>query len=37
MTQHRKIGDVILQAEAISLSFGGVKALSNISLEVREH
>ncbi|GGX80096.1 MULTISPECIES: ABC transporter ATP-binding protein [Vogesella] len=37
MNPHRKIGDVILQAEAISLSFGGVKALTNISLEVREH
>ena len=37
MNPHRKIGDVILQADAISLSFGGVKALTNISLEVREH
>ncbi|TAG80518.1 MAG: ATP-binding cassette domain-containing protein, partial [Betaproteobacteria bacterium] len=33
----RKIGDVILKAENISLSFGGVKALTNISLDVREH
>ena len=37
MNPHRKLGDVILQAEAISLSFGGVKALTNISLDVREH
>ena len=33
----KKIGDVILRAESISLSFGGVKALTNISLEVKEH
>ncbi len=32
MNPHRKIGDVILKAENISLSFGGVKALTNISL-----
>ena len=37
MNPHRKIGDVILKAENISLSFGGVKALTNISLDVREH
>jgi branched-chain amino acid transport system ATP-binding protein len=33
----RKIGDVILKADNVSLSFGGVKALTNISLDVREH
>jgi branched-chain amino acid transport system ATP-binding protein len=33
----RKIGDVILKAENISLSFGGVKALTGISFDVREH
>ncbi len=33
----RKIGDVVLQLENISLSFGGVKALSEISFDVREH
>ncbi len=33
----RRIGDVILKLENISLSFGGVKALSDISLDVREH
>ncbi|MFN9806816.1 MAG: ABC transporter ATP-binding protein [Betaproteobacteria bacterium] len=34
---NRKIGDVILQVDGISLSFGGVKALTNISFDVREH
>jgi branched-chain amino acid transport system ATP-binding protein len=33
----RKIGDVILAVDNISLSFGGVKALTNISFDVREH
>ncbi|MEN9559314.1 MAG: hypothetical protein RLZZ502_525 [Pseudomonadota bacterium] len=33
----RKIGEVILKMEGISLSFGGVKALTNISFDVREH
>ena len=33
----REIGDVILNLESISLSFGGVKALTNISFDVREH
>lgn len=33
----RKIGDVILDLRNISLSFGGVKALTNISFDVREH
>ena len=37
MNTLRKIGDVVLSAENISLSFGGVKALTNISLDVREH
>jgi branched-chain amino acid transport system ATP-binding protein len=36
MTQ-RKIGDVILDVRNISLRFGGVKALSDISFDVREH
>ena len=31
------IGDVILDVHNISLSFGGVKALSDISFNVREH
>ncbi|HEY6136097.1 MAG TPA: ABC transporter ATP-binding protein [Rubrivivax sp.] len=33
----RKIGDVILEVKGISLRFGGVKALSDISFDVREH
>jgi len=31
------IGDVILRLEGISLRFGGVQALTDISFEVREH
>ena len=33
----RRIGDTILEVERISLSFGGVKALNDISFDVREH
>jgi branched-chain amino acid transport system ATP-binding protein len=33
----RKTGDVILEVNNISLSFGGVKALTDISFNVREH
>ena len=33
----RQIGDVILDLQNISLRFGGVKALTNISFDVREH
>ncbi|KQP13801.1 ABC transporter ATP-binding protein [Pseudorhodoferax sp. Leaf267] len=33
----RKIGDVILEVKNISLRFGGVKALTDISFDVREH
>ncbi len=33
----RPIGDVILTLEHISLAFGGVKALADISFDVREH
>ena len=33
----KKIGDVILDVRNISLSFGGVKALTDISFNVREH
>jgi len=33
----RKIGEVILDVQNISLRFGGVKALSDISFDVREH
>ena len=33
----RKIGDVILDLQNISLRFGGVKALTDISFNIREH
>jgi branched-chain amino acid transport system ATP-binding protein len=33
----RETGDVILEVKNISLSFGGVKALTDISFDVREH
>ena len=33
----RKVGDVVLAVQGISLSFGGVNALSDISFDVREH
>ena len=31
------IGDVLLSVEGVSLAFGGVKALSGVSFDVREH
>jgi len=37
MNKNRNIGDVILDLQNISLSFGGVKALTDISFDVREH
>jgi len=33
----RRIGEVILDLADVSLSFGGVKALQNVSFNVREH
>ena len=36
-TNAKAIGDVILDVKNISLSFGGVKALTDISFDVREH
>ena len=33
----KQIGDVILDVKNISLGFGGVKALTDISFNVREH
>jgi branched-chain amino acid transport system ATP-binding protein len=36
-TRASRIGDVLLEMKGISLSFGGVKALTNISFNVREH
>jgi branched-chain amino acid transport system ATP-binding protein len=32
-----RIGEVILAVEGVSLAFGGVKALSEVSFDVREH
>jgi branched-chain amino acid transport system ATP-binding protein len=37
MSTSRRNGDVVLVVKNISLSFGGVKALSDISFDVREH
>ncbi|MCC7456300.1 MAG: ABC transporter ATP-binding protein [Nitrospira sp.] len=37
MSSARVIGDVVLDVRNISLSFGGVKALTDISFDVREH
>ena len=36
-TVARKVGEVILKVEGVSLAFGGVKALSDVSFDVREH
>ena len=33
----RAVGEVTLSVEAVSLAFGGVKALSEVSFDVREH
>ena len=33
----RAVGDVILSVDGVSLSFGGVKALQDVSFDVREH
>jgi branched-chain amino acid transport system ATP-binding protein len=35
--EQRRIGDVILKVEGISLAFGGVRALTDVSFDVREH
>lgn len=37
LEMHRRIGEVILDLKNISLSFGGVKALTDISFNVRQH
>jgi len=37
MTHTRPIGDVVLDLQNISLAFGGVKALTGISFDVRQH
>ena len=36
-TRNDRIGDVVLEMNNISLAFGGVKALTDISFSVREH
>jgi branched-chain amino acid transport system ATP-binding protein len=36
-TAERRVGPPLLKADHISLAFGGVRALSDISLEIREH
>ncbi|HET9577879.1 MAG TPA: ABC transporter ATP-binding protein [Usitatibacter sp.] len=33
----RKLGEIILAVEGVSLAFGGVKALTDVSFDVREH
>src|SRR5579859_1900446 len=37
MSATKRIGEPILKADHISLSFGGVRALSDISVDIREH
>jgi branched-chain amino acid transport system ATP-binding protein len=37
MERLRKIGDVVLTLDGVGLSFGGVKALVDVSFEVRAH
>ena len=36
-TPGRTVGDVVLAVEGVSLAFGGVKALTDVSFDVREH
>jgi len=37
MSSARRIGDVILAVDNVSLAFGGVRALQGVSFDVREH
>lgn len=37
MARERVFGDVILDLRNVSLSFGGVKSLTNISFDLRQH
>src|SRR5512140_1289137 len=37
MNSSRSIGGVVLDLAGISLAFGGVRALQNVSFDVREH
>ena len=36
MTADRKIGDVLLDVEGVSITFGAIKALDNVSFDVKE-
>ena len=36
MTADRKIGDVLLDVEGVSMTFGGVKALDSVRFDVKE-
>ena len=35
VTDHKQIGEALLQVNNVSLSFGAVQALSDVSFEVR--
>ena len=35
--RERQVGGVVLEVEGVSLAFGGVKALQDVSFDVREH
>ena len=37
MSRDARIGETVLSVEKVSLAFGGVKALQDVSFEVREH
>ena len=37
VTDHKQIGEALLQVNNVSLNFGAVQALSDVSFEVREH
>ena len=37
MSAGREIGEVILAVQNVSLAFGGVRALNDVSFDVREH
>ncbi|MGH6660003.1 MAG: ABC transporter ATP-binding protein [Rhodospirillales bacterium] len=37
MTAHKKISDVLLDVDGVSIAFGGVKALDKVSFDVRTH
>ena len=37
MTRANPVGETVLAVENVSLAFGGVKALQEVSFDVREH